>query len=258
MEIYSDKAKIQKRRRAFRIKLYFIVFFILLIFIGIFYFIICSSVFQLKYIAIKNNKLLSENDVLAILKQNILGMDFGGISGFKNILAWPNGHFKVSNPAIFDLNIKKQWFKRGVEVEVNERERFAIWCTAEARNCYWIDKEGLVFADAPITEGSLVFTVFDSQKSDLFPGTKVEEDRFVGNLIAILENFHKTGFEINKISSNRELKEIRISALNGPLFIFSTRFDCAKNFTLIKDLNFRNVEYVDLTVDDKIYYKNIK
>jgi len=258
MEIYSDKARIQKRRRVFRIKLYFIGFFIALILIGLFYLVVCSSVFQIKDLAIKNNKLLSDSDVLAILKQNIIGTDFGGIAGFKNILAWPSGYLKVSNPAVSDFNIKKQWFKRIITVEVNERERFAIWCTAESKSCYWIDREGLVFADAPITEGSLVFTVFDSQEGDLFPGAKVEEDRFVANLISILENFHETGFEINKIKSDRALKEIRITTSNGPLFIFSTRFDCAKNFALIKDLNFKNTEYVDLTVDDKIYYKNIK
>lgn len=257
MEIYSDKKKIIKRRRAFRIKLYFLFLLLALLLLGVFYLTAYSSLFKIKDILISNNKFLTNDEILISLKQNVLGTSFGGQAGFENILAWPSGETKISNPAILNVNIEKEWWKRVIEIEVNERERFAIWCNSQANNCYWIDKEGFVFADAPMTEGSLVFTIFDLSDLNLFLGSRIEEDRFVGNLIAILENFHKTGFEAKKIVFDGALKEIRINTLEGPMFIFSTRFDSSKNLSLIQDLDLNKVEYIDLTVDDKIFYKNI-
>jgi len=256
MEIYSDKRKILKRRRAFRIKLYFLFLLLALLLFGIFYLAAYSSVFNIKEILIQNNKFLTNEEILTGLRQNVLSTSFGGQAGFENLLAWPSGHIKISNPAIMDVNIEKEWFKRTIKVEVNERERFAIWCNSQTSVCYWIDKQGFVFADAPVTEGSLVFTVFDLRESDLFIGSRVEEDRFVGNLISILENFYKTGFDVKKIIFNDKLKEIHIETLDGPTFFFSTRFDSSKNLGLIKDLDLNKVAYIDLTVDDKIFYKN--
>jgi len=84
----------------------------------------------------------------------------------------------------------------------------------------------------------------------------VEEDRFVGNLISILESFYKTGFEVKRITFNKELEEVHIETIDGPAFRFSTRFDSSKNIDMIKDLDFKKAEYIDLTVDEnKIYIK---
>lgn len=256
MEIYSDKKRISKKRRALRIKIYF-AFLLLALLVFVFYYLIThSSVFKIKNILIENNKFLTNEEILISLKQKVLSTFFGGQAGFENILAWPSGEIKISDPAILNIDIEKEWWKREVLVKVNERERFAIWCNSQANNCYWIDKEGYVFADAPVTEGSLVFTIFDKGNSNLFLGARVEEDRFVGNFISILKNFYRTGFEIKKITSDSALKEIRIATLEGPFFIFSTRVDPSKNLSLIKDLDLNKVEYIDLTVDDKIFYKN--
>jgi len=163
MEIYSDRKKAQKRKRASRIKLYFLFLLLALLLVGIFYLAAYSSVFKIKDIIIENNKFLKNDEILIGLRQKVLSAPFGGQAGFENLLAWPSGHVKISNPAILDVNIKKEWFKRIIKVEVNERERFAIWCTFQAKNCYWIDKQGYVFADAPVTEGSLVFTILDPE-----------------------------------------------------------------------------------------------
>ena len=258
MDIYSDKKKISKSRRALRIKIYFAFLLLALLLLGIFYLAAYSPLFKIKDILIENNKFLTNEEVLIGLKQNVLSASFGGQAGFENLLAWPSGQIEIPNPAILNVNIEKEWLKRIIKVEVNERERFAIWCNSQTSICYWIDKQGFVFADAPVTEGSLVFTIFDSRDSNLFLGSKVEEDRFVGNLIFILENFYKTGFEVKKIIFYDSLKELHISTIEGPLFRFSVRFDSLKNISSIKNLDLKNAEYIDVTVDDKIFYKNKK
>lgn len=255
MEIYSDRNKAQKRKRAFRIKYYFLFLLLALLLVGIFYLAAYSSVFKVKDIVIENNKFLTNDQILIGLRQRVLGTSFGGQAGFENLLAWPSGTIEISDPAILNVNIEKEWLSRTIKVDVNERQRFAIWCTSQESNCYWIDRQGFVFADAPVTEGSLVFTIFDLSDESLFPGSRVEEDRFVGNLISVLENFYKTGFEVKKITFDKELEELHIETIDGPVFWFGTRFDSAKNLHLIKSMDLKKIGRVDLTVEDKMYIK---
>ena len=226
-----------------------------LLLVGIFYLVAYSSVFKIKDVVIENNKFLTNDEILIGLRQKVLSTSFGGQAGFENLLAWPGGTVEISNPAILNVNIEKEWLSRIIKVSVNERHRFAIWCTSQADNCYWIDKEGFVFANAPMTEGSLVFSIFDTQDENLFLGSRVEEDRFVGNLISILENFYKTGFEVKKITFDKELEELHIETIDGPVFRFGTRFDSAKNLHLIKNMDLKKIGYIDLTVEDKMYIK---
>lgn len=226
-----------------------------LLLFGIFYLAAYSSVFKVKDIVIENNKFLTNEEVLIGLKQKVLSSFFGGQAGFENLLAWPSGDIGISDPAILSVNVEKEWLSRTIIIEVNERQRFAIWCNSRANNCYWIDKQGFIFADAPMTEGSLVFTVFDISDSNLFLGSRVEEDRFVGNLISVLENFYKTGFEVKKITFDKELEELHIETIDGPVFWFGIRFDSAKNLHLIKNMDLKKIGRVDLTVEDKMYIK---
>jgi hypothetical protein len=222
-----------------------------LLLVGIFYLTAYSSVFKIKDIVIENNKFLTNDEILIGLRQKVLSTSFGGQSGFENLLAWPSGTVEISDPAVLNVNIEKEWLSRIIKVDVNERQRFAIWCATQENNCYWIDRQGFVFADAPVTEGSLVFTIFDLSDEALFLGSRVEEDRFVGNMISILENFYKIGFEIKKITFDKELEEIHIDTIDGPFFRFSIRFDSSKNNDPVKSLNLNEVEYVNLNVSDK-------
>jgi len=258
MQIYSDKKAFAKRKRIFRIKIYFLLFFVVLIAFGIYYFLVFSSVFKIKSISIENNHFLTEEDILRDLKQIALSNSLGGQAGFDNMWSWPSGKIKVFNPAISELDINKNWLNQTIRIEVIERDRFAIWCVFNGSSCYWMDRQGVVFAQAPLTEGSLVYTIFDLRKNDLFLGSKVEEERFIDNLIIVLNNLNKTGFEAKKIIFNGELKEIRVETVEGPILLFSIRFNEAANISSIKDLNLITAEYIDLTVDNKIYYKNRK
>ncbi len=255
MQIYSDKKAVLKRKRNFRIKIYFLIFLGIIFLFGIYYLMVYSQVFVIKAVSVEGNKFLTQDDVLRNIKQISLSSFLGSQAGFNNIFSWPSGKINSENPAISELIVKKNWFKRSITIEVHERERFAIWCRGEGVNCYWMDKDGVVFGTAPLTEGSLVFTVFDSNNTDLLLGSRVEEDRFIGNLIAILENLNKTGFDVNKVFFDSSLKELKTTTTEGITLIFSIRFNPVKNMSLLKNIDFQKAKYIDLTVENKIYYK---
>lgn len=283
MQIYSDQKSILKRRRTLRIKLYFLLFFLAVLFLEIFYLAVYSNIFKMRSVSVENNKFLQEGDVMRIIKPVILSGKFGGLAGLENMLSWPSGKVSVSDPDVSYINIKKNWFQRTIDVEVNERQRFAIWCLAsssdpeknssgasiqtdlsqtdslagqagrDGQSCYWIDKEGTVFSEAPSTEGSMVSVIFDSRLGVLALGSRVEEDRFVGNLISILENLNMLDLEINRIDFNDELQELTVSTTDGPTIMFGLRYDSAKNIPLIKNLDYKNLKYIDLRVENRIF-----
>ena len=138
---------------------------------------------------------------------------------------------------------------------MNERQRFAIWCVNNNQSCYWIDKQGIIFGEAPLTEGSMVPVIFDSRNDDLILGSSIEDERFVGNLMSVLENLDQTGFDPVKISFDGSLQELRIDTSEGTILFFGVRYDSAKNIPLIKNLGSQKLDYIDLRVENKIFYK---
>jgi cell division septal protein FtsQ len=258
MNIYSDAKQVSRKKRIFRIKFYGIIFLVLLLVATVFYLIFYSPIFKIKNISIKNTNVLTEDEILNILRPVILSEKIGGFAGFENMISWPSGHIEVSDPVISDIDIKKNWFKRTIEINVNERQRFAIWCFLDGQTCYWIDKQGVLFADAPLTEGSLISVVSDLREQGLPLGSRIEEERFIKNLILVLENLNKNGLEAQKITFDDSLKELHVNSVEGPIMLFSIRFDSSKNIPLITSLNTKNIDYIDLTVENKIFYKTKK
>jgi cell division septal protein FtsQ len=253
MQIYSDKKAAARRKRIFRIKIYFLIFFAALVLFGIYYVLIYSSVFRVKAITVNNNRFFSESDILEMLRPVVLSGKIGSMAGFDNLFSWSSGKITVSNLAITDIDIEKNWFQRTINANVDERQRFAIWCFNAGQDCYWMDKQGIIFTEAPSTEGSLVSVVFDSRNEDLALGSGVEDDRFMGNLISILENLDTLDLQIDKINFNNDLQELIVSTVGGPTITFGLRFDSAKNLSLIKDLNYKNLKFIDLSVENRIY-----
>ena len=165
----------------------------------------------------------------------------------------------LTGTALAGATIEKDWLNRSINITVQERERLGIWCI-DGENCYWLDGDGVVFEEAPATEGSLILKVYDSQTADLRLGFPVIEDRFINNLTGILKNLGKLDAAIRKISLDRKLQELKVETYEGADILFSIRFDPAPNIEsfqkLFETLDLRKIDYVDLRIDNRIYYKN--
>jgi hypothetical protein len=253
MQIYVDKKQHSKKKRAIRIRLYFSFFIFLGAILGIFYLVVFSSLFKVQLISIENNKLLTDDDILAKLKPIVEKGILGSLAGMDNFLSWPSGEIVTGDSVFLNISIKKKWIKRNVEIRITERERFAIWCFFEKEKCYWIDKEGVIFREAPSTTGSLILSILDLREKSLELGSTVEEKRFIKNMIIVLENLDELGFNTKKIIFKEELKEFHVSTFEGPDLFFSTRFDMSEIVPSIKSIETKNVEYIDLRVENKIY-----
>lgn len=248
---------------------------------GLIYILVYSPIFRVDQFTFQGNKRLSNEAVMAIIRPLIFQGRIANFLGWNNFLSWPNGGVDVSGTAFLEAMVYKDWLTRSITIAVQERERFGIWCVNPSlledrpsskprasqsskseggEICYWIDEEGVMFEEAPLTEGTLILKVRDIKNPRLAIGFQVLEDRFINNLIAILKNLKDFNFAVENLILDRELQELKVETYDGLLVLFSIRFDPQLNINSFKELqgilDFKKIKYIDLRVENRIYYKN--
>ena len=152
--MYLDRNQQNKQNRKSRIKIYFSILILLLMFLLVFYIFIYSPIFQIREFHITGSKKISNSDVIKILLPLVLESKTENFFGYKNLLSWDESKINFSKTAILEAQIKRDWLRQSIDIDIKERERLAIWCDS-FNNCYWIDENGILFEESPNTEGSL-------------------------------------------------------------------------------------------------------
>jgi cell division septal protein FtsQ len=188
------------------------------------------------------------------------------VLGPDNILAWPSGTLSGAEleelPAAASVNIEKNYFRRTITVEVAERERLGLWCFVweEAENCYWFDREGVLFLPGYPAEGSLTLIVKDTSREPLALGGTVLSERFLSNLLSVFDALRAADLGVREVRlENLELQEVSALTYDGPRLLFSLRFPAAgvqEALTAIRrSMPLESLEYVDFRVENKVYYR---
>lgn len=240
----------QQRRKwiILRIKIYIFSAVFLLIIIAGWYFIANASIFKIKTFEINGLNIFSKEEFLNNIKPLILRGYFSGLLGFDNILAWPN-KISYNHPALKQARLNKNFWKRKISFEIEERLRYGIWCAEKKTNCSWFDKEGFFFGNAPTTEGFLVLKISGERP-----------DSEISNILKILDALEKRKIAAMDISFNKSLQELHLKTMEGTEIIFSTRFNPVPIFasayeSIVKKIGFKSIKYLDLTVENRIYYQ---
>jgi len=258
MQAYLDQNQIMKQRRNFRIKIYFGIFFIILLLIALLYILRYSPVFQARGFHIFGGNQLSNETILTILRPMVLNSRWEEFLGWQNLIVWNQNRFDLGGTALLEAEIDRDWLRQTVNISIKERERLAIWCGIN-NYCYWIDQSGIAFEEAPLTEGSLILTVHNNSESAILDASIIEE-RFIKNLISVLNGILELHLPVKKIVFDKRLQEIQVAAYSGPNLFFSIRFDPALNLSSLRSLQekgeLQKAKYIDLRVENRIYYKN--
>lgn len=234
--------------------------------------VIIWAIFLSPILKIKNIDIISADNHLN--RDNILKtISYIAPLGFfkENLLVLSKSNLKSelsSNfPAITDITVEKKLFNT-LTVNFNKRIPVGIWChymgsEPPADNCYYFDKEGIVFVRAPQTEGSLILKITDLSKNEISLGAKVLNN----SRINFITTFRDTLNEINKfkilefkINPNSSVDFEAITDNNWSIFIDDTQDPkiTVNNLLTILDeavKNSGNLEYIDLRIPSRIFYK---
>ncbi len=259
--IYFDEKRERKRRLILKLKIYggLASFFVLAI--GGYYLAVYSSVFQITRINVDNARINADSSEQIINDLKVYLANQSKIASFLgsgNILIWKKdvSQFKRDNLLIADITIEKDYFNREVKIEIKEREKFGILC---GNACFWFDKSGVLFAEAPMVDGALINKVSDFTGRNLEIGSQVFEKKFMDNLLKIFAVLKETDLGTGFLElENLGLQEIIFNSPLGLKIYFSLRIDPA--FSLagiqsIKEVGLEKIDYVDFRVNNRVYYK---
>ncbi len=259
MDPNFNRFQTKRKNRRVRIRVYLWLAGIFLAFVGIFYVVQLSPVFKVRNFNISGKEHLTDKEVLKIIGERVMTSRIGTFLGSDNLLTWSVKSPDTSKTALLKAVIDRDWIKQSVNIAIEERERIAIWCDSKG-DCSWIDVDGMLFEKAPQVEGSLILTVKDVNSGYISIGAKISEDRFIKNIIDILEGLKAMKLAVKYISFDSKLQEIHVENYSGPAIFFSIRFDPSTNMdslrTMMEKQDFKKYPYIDLRVENRIYYKS--
>ena len=229
---------------------------------GAFYFLLISGSFEMREVNISGFEAVSEEQILGAMN-NILKEKKFGLLGAANYFLLSEEKLQssilVSLPKIKNADIKKV-DKNVLEIYVEEREVTGVWC--RDNECFYFDKGGVIFEQAPRSFGSLIVSVTDERDIEPNLGSVVlgkaqvdlvrEAHRLLGNNFPFgvrgIIITHDAEFEILTSENWRVLLdknediEYQLSNLK---------------YVLDEEIGTRRgeLEYVDLRLGNRVYYK---
>jgi len=232
---------------------------------GIFYFVFISEQFQIKKVNISGLEAVSEEQVLNTVN-NIMGEKKIGFLKSKNYFIFPVEKLRASLfeafPKIGEISIQKI-HPDGVKIIVEERDVVGVVC--KGQNCFYFDKKGVIFEVSPRTSGSIIIAVQDNRDINYELGHRVLSESqitFFKEAQGLLNrNFpftvreflitKKGEFEIitseewRALLDKNEGLEYQLSSLK---YVLDEEIKTRR----------RELEYVDLRLGNKVYYKYIE
>jgi hypothetical protein len=223
-------------------------------------------IFKIKAIEISGNREIRAEDI-----KNILN--------YKNIFLATKNRIKSDLikkfPLIAELEIRINLFKRKIELNLKEREGFGIVCQAEkikqenveidqTKNCFYIDKEGVIFEDAPQTSGSLIILIKDYSGRDYRIGDNIFDENIISFIAEAKEflvsetNIKVIDFDILSFPPDN----LKVITSEGWYILFNLQKEAGNQLLAlkavldekIKDAR-KDLQYVDLRIENRVYYK---
>lgn len=257
----SHRTRAWKNRRKRRRPFLFMTTLIIIA-IAVFYTLFLSGWFQVKDVQVIGSRFSNAEQLKQEIDQYLRAPKFLGLINFKNNLIFLTASkFKnllLSQPAIKDFSLAKNFKNRILVFNIWERQIIGILCFGnEGETCFYFDNRGVVFADAPQTEGSLIFLIRDSSGRIYNLGDGILSAERFDELITI-RNLLTNYFRLDLIQINTADLTIKSSA---GWEIYLNPEDLARTFMALQNLiqdnfNFNSLNYLDLRYLPNVYWKS--
>ncbi len=242
----------------FSFKKIVVLFFLASLFFGLVYFIFLSGFFQVKNIILINNRSIVleevERTIATIYKKKIINFEFNNILFFKNSEA--KNLLLENYPRLSYVEIKRK-FPNTLEIKVQEREGIMVWETGD--NKYLIDDKGVVFSEC-LGESNLP-KIIDSKKIPIDLNSQIVNSDFVDFVLQLLEEMPKEEIIVKSIIIPESFYDIEVETEKGFKIYFDIRRSLDSQINKLKliikeigdEINY--IEYIDLRIENKVFYK---
>ncbi|MDE2144636.1 MAG: hypothetical protein KGJ01_01565 [Patescibacteria group bacterium] len=251
-----------------RIKTYALMGFVVLLSIGFFTFLLRFPFFKVRSVTVSGESSASSSLVISAVTSKLMGNSlFAYTLGLNNMLVW-NGSKEVVTgalkylPTVGDIKISRDFFNGRVVIKTSDRQKTILWCLTSPNLCYFTDSSGVVFehATGATNTSSTLPIVMDSYHNSipLLSPALNESDYF--NLLKTISFLQNLGFNGPTLYlKNLNYEEVSFTTPDKKEMYFSLLFDPSDDLDAVKGLvnssEWRSVQYVDLRVEGRVYYK---
>ncbi|MCM2339144.1 MAG: FtsQ-type POTRA domain-containing protein [Burkholderiales bacterium] len=271
----------RRKRQTVLKKLSWVVFFFLLVLVGL-SFLSRWSKLNIDKIEVTGNKIVETKIIEDFIQQELAGNYFW-IFPKTNFILFPQNRIenelknkfkRIETISVNDKNIKT------LEVSISERNALYTWCGVEPlivedsdQKCYFLDKEGYLFDEAPYFSGDVYFRFYGVNDIDTENplGNYFFKQHF-NRLIHLKDLLEKTelraiAFYVMENGDIKILLKKQGEMTENPNVILKTESDFDKIIENLQSVlnteplqsDFKNkyssLMYIDLRFGNKVYYK---
>ncbi len=232
-----------------------------------------ASFLKIENISFMNASYINENLLKEIIKEQISKKYFG-IYNKNNFIFYPESkiekELKAQEKRIKSVNIVyDNFFSRNIKIDIEERVAIYLYCENKKKDCYFIDKDGKIFAEFNSEETDTKkedFLVFEVRKKE-----KVEMDRFwtyykFEKIINLIEKIDNIGIKIVRVEK-KDFEEIIFHTKNKTKIVINKNQDFLKiprtltRLSTREDLKIdknkkdfvKKISYINLSFGEKVY-----
>lgn len=251
----------------------FIFWVLLLGFFGVCaYMLFFSPFLEVEVVAVEGNQDISAEEISQKAREALQGRYFKYFSRGNFFLA---SRAAISAKLKSDFNRLEIWaiekkFPRAILIRVKERQPEMVWCSSGV--CYLVDKEGFVFSGANAADEELnkdrFLVAIDDNARPVEIGKTIISSRFIqylkqmdGVLVDDLKmqvdgNYHTPALSSQEVIARIEENDGWLLKLSQTISPEETKKIIQTIFEKELDKEKRkNLEYLDLRVKGKVYYK---
>ncbi len=269
-----------KWRKLFKKIIIFCVTLIFLIAVGAgVWFLRNGEFMKIVNFEVSGTEMISSEHIIALMEgDTIRHQGFLGLIFPQNHILTYQGNETIAElimqefPRVEEVIITRDYRNRSIRAHIIERDNKAIWCATAIKipkritnesnkHCVWLNDEGIVIDEAPYSQGTLVPVILDATGRNIFLGKTLIPHAKLTNLIVMTETLHEFGSAIKEIIiRNVELNEATITIDSGQKIFINLEHNLqAESRAIINAIiasnKWQSVEYVDLRIEGKGFYK---
>ena len=262
---YQREAKERKRRRLIS-RSSLIVVTIVTVGAAIIAVLFFAKLFDVRAVDVVSSGLIPAGEVENIAWR-VLDERRLGIARKNNILLFSPQKIRpvliTAFPRIDSVEIRRTSL-HGIEITVRERVAVGLWCLSVQNQCFYYDADGIAFSEIASTSGYLFVPVIDERERTIEIGSEVAPDSWRQRIFEVKKILQFGGLNASKFIIPRDaLNEFSVVVAEGWKIFYTTNFDVKRQtdnlLAFLKEkispTEFTNLDYIDLRIEDRIYYK---